>query len=175
MRLASTTVSRASLLNEDYIRDKDIRIGDLVHLRSGDIIPEIVAPLKDKRDGSERIWQPPDKCPPAAAGRCGWRGRRCAAAPTPAALPRSASGSSTVPAAGPWDIEGLGPAVVDALFKAGLIRDAADLYALRAEEVAQLERMGEKSAAKLIAAIEASKQRPLERLLFALGIRFVGA
>jgi len=176
VRLAGTTVSRASLHNEDYIRDKDIRIGDLVLVqKAGDIIPEIVAPLKDKRDGSERIWQPPDKCPACGSRSVRVEGEAVRRCPNPGCPAQIRERVIHYASRGAMDIEGLGPAVVDALFKAGLIRDAADLYALRAEGVAQLERMGEKSAAKLIAAIEASKQRPLERLLFALGIRFVGA
>jgi len=161
VRLAGTTVSRASLHNEDYIRDKDIRIGDLVLVqKAGDIIPEIVAPLKDKRDGSERIWQPPDKCPACGSRSVRVEGEAVRRCPNPGCPAQIRERVIHYASRGAMDIEGLGPAVVDALFKAGLIRDAADLYALRAEEVAQLERMGEKSAAKLIAAIEASKQRP---------------
>ncbi len=176
VQLAGTTVSRASLHNEDYIRDKDIRIGDLVLVqKAGDIIPEIVASLKDKRDGSERIWQPPAQCPACGSDSVRVEGEAVRRCPNPSCPAQIRERVIHYASRGAMDIDGLGPAVVDALFRAGLIEDVADLYALKAEEIAKLERMGEKSAANLVAAIEETKKRPLERLLFGLGIRFVGA
>ena len=174
--LAGTTVARASLHNEDYIRDKDIRIGDLVIVqKAGDIIPEIVASLKENRDGKEIVWQPPTQCP--ACGNDALRvegeaARRCPNPTCPAQIRERVIHFASRTA---MDIDGLGPAVIDALFKAGLIKDVADLYNLQQEDIEKLERMGKKSAVNLLRAIEESKQRPLEKLLFGLGIRFVGA
>lgn len=174
--LAGTTVSRASLHNEDYIKDKDIRIGDHVIVqKAGDIIPEIVASLKDKRDGNEQIWQPPAHCPACGSDSLrveGEAARRCPNPGCPAQIRERVIHYASRTA---MDIDGLGPALIDALFKAGLIKDVADLYTLKEQEIEVLERMGKKSAANLIGAIGQSKERALERLLFGLGIRFVGA
>lgn len=176
VQLAGTTVSRASLHNEDYIREKDIRIGDAVLVqKAGDIIPEIVASLKDKRDGSETIWQPPAQCPACGSESLRVEGEAVRRCPNPGCPAQIRERVIHFASRGAMDIEGLGPAVVDALFRAGLIEDVADLYSLQAEDVADLERLGAKSAANLVAAIEETKKRPLERLLFGLGIRFVGA
>ena len=174
--LAETTVSRASLHNEDYIRDKDIRIGDLVLVqKAGDIIPEIVESLKDQRDGSEVIWQPPTHCPACGSNSVRVEGEAARRCPNPSCPAQIRERVIHYASRGAMDIEGLGPAVVDAFFRAGLIENAADLYALKPEDIEELERMGPKSAANLVAAIDKSKSRPLERLLFGLGIRFVGA
>ncbi|MTI95803.1 MAG: NAD-dependent DNA ligase LigA [Firmicutes bacterium] len=176
VKLAGTTVSRASLHNEDYIKNKDIRIGDMVIVqKAGDIIPEIVASLTDLRTGDERIWQPPKNCP--ACGNESLRiegeaARRCSNPGCPAQIRERVIHWASRQA---MDIDGLGPAVVDSLFRAELITDIADLYQLTEEQIAGLERMGTKSAANLVAAIETSKERSLARLLFGLGIRFVGA
>ena len=176
VQLAGTTVSRASLHNEDYIRDKDIRIGDLVLVqKAGDIIPEIVESLKDNRDGSEIIWQPPTHCPTCGSNSVRVVGEAVRRCPNPSCPAQIRERVIHYASRGAMDIEGLGPAVVDTLFKAGLIKNAGDLYTLKTEELEGLERMGPKSAAKLVAAIEKSKVQPLERLLFGLGIRFVGA
>ena len=177
VRLAGSTVSRATLHNDGYIAERDIRIGDLVVVqKAGDIIPEIVSAVKEKRDGSERVFRMPDVCPSCghpvvrddagegAAVRCVWAG--CPAQRARAIIHFASKGA--------MNIDGLGPAVIGALLEAGLIRDVADLYALRREDVAALDRMGEKSADNLLAAIEQSKSRGLERLLSALGIRQVG-
>ncbi|MDD4658744.1 MAG: NAD-dependent DNA ligase LigA, partial [Eubacteriales bacterium] len=174
--LAETTVSRASLHNEDYIRDKDIRIGDLVLVqKAGDIIPEIVESLQDKRDGSEVIWQPPTHCPACGSNSVRVEGEAVRRCPNPSCPAQIRERVIHYASRGALDIEGLGPAVVDAFFRAGLIENAADLYALKPEDIEELERLGPKSAANLVAAIEKSKSQPLERLLFGLGIRFVGA
>ena len=176
VQLAGTTVSRASLHNEDYIRDKDIRIGDLVLVqKAGDIIPEIVESLKDHRDGREVIWQPPTHCPACGSKSVRVAGEAVRRCPNPSCPAQIRERVIHYARRGAMDIEGLGPAVVDALFKAGLINNVGDLYSVKAEDIAALERMGKKSAANLVAAIEKSKAQPLERLLFGLGIRFVGA
>jgi DNA ligase (NAD+) len=174
--LAGTTVSRASLHNEDYIRDKDIRIGDLVIVqKAGDIIPEIVASLKEVRDGKERIWQPPAQCPACGSDALRVEGEAARRCPNPGCPAQIRERVIHYASRGAMDIDGLGPAVIDALFRAELIKDVADLYSLQQKDIEILERMGKKSAANLIAAIETTKAQPLEKLLFGLGIRFVGA
>ena len=175
VRLAGTTVSRASLHNEDYLREKDIRIGDTVRIhKAGEIIPEVLAVLPEKRTGAERVFSMPKECPECGGPverLPGEVAHRCVNPACPALLREGLIHFSSRDA---MNIDGLGPAVVQALLKACLIKDAADFYALRFEEVAALERMGEKSAANLLAAIETSKQAGLSRLLFALGMRHVG-
>lgn len=176
VRLAGTTVSRATLHNLDFIRERDIRIGDLVTVqKAGDIIPEIVCAHPEQRTGNEQPFRMPAVCP-----SCGEpvfceedeAAVRCTNAACPAQLSRGIEHFASKDA---MDIDGLGPQIVEGLIRAGLIHDAADLYNLRAVDVAGMERMGEKSAANLIAAIEKSKSAGLERLLFALGIRNIGA
>ncbi len=176
VRLAGTTVSRATLHNEDFIHERDIRIGDIVTVqKAGDIIPEVVCSHKEARGGDEAIYYLPRVCPSCGERvmRDGDEGAaiRCTNAACPAQLSRSIEHFASKDA---MNIEGLGPQVVEALLDARLIRDAADLYSLRAEDVAALERMGERSAANLIAALERSKSAGLERLIFALGIRSIG-
>ena len=175
VRLAGTTVSRASLHNEDYLREKDIRIGDTVRIhKAGEIIPEVLAVLPEKRTGAERVFSMPKECPECGGPverMAGEVAHRCVNPACPALLREGLIHFSSRDA---MNIDGLGPAVVQALLKAGLVRDPADFYALNVEAVAALERMGEKSAANLLAAIETSKQAGLSRLLFALGMRHVG-
>ena len=176
VRLAGTTISRATLHNEDFIHERDIRIGDVVTVqKAGDIIPEVVASHKEVRGGSEEIYYLPRVCPSCGEPvmRDGDEGAaiRCTNAACPAQLSRSIEHFASKDA---MNIEGLGPQVVEALLAADLIHDAADLYALGADQIAELERMGDKSAANLIAAIERSKAAGLERLIFALGIRSIG-
>ena len=173
--LAGSTISRATLHNEDNIRDKDIRIGDHVMIqKAGDVIPEVVRVCKDKRDGSERLFIMPQVCPvcgqPAVRpeGEAAWR---CQNTHCPARVFEQVLHFAAKKA---MDIDGLGPAVVRQLLDAGLIADVADLYHLKQEDLLPLERVGEKSAANLLAAIAASKQNSLAQLLFALGIRHVG-
>lgn len=175
VRLAGTTVSRATLHNEDYIREKDIRIGDhvVVH-KAGDIIPEVVEVKKDLRTGKEKPFQIPAKCPACDAGVVRPQGEaayRCTGAACPARL---REGLIHFASRGAMDIEGLGPALVDQLVDARLVKDPADLYYLKEEELLQLERIGSKSARNLLAAIEKSRHNPLYRLLYGLGVRHVG-
>ena len=175
VRLAGTTVTNATLHNQDFITEKDIRIGDTVLVqKAGEIIPEIVSVLKDKRPAGTEPYHLPDRCPvcgaPVARDEDGAH-IRCTGAECPAQRLRHIIHFASRDA---MDIEGLGPAVVEALVGAGLVRGPGDLYRLEAEPVARLERMGKKSAENLIQAIERSKSAGLGRLLFAFGIRQVG-
>lgn len=174
--LAGTIVSRASLHNFDLIKEKDIRIGDrvLVH-KAGDIIPEIISAIKEKRTGAEEEIIPPTHCP--ACNSLAVRldeevAIRCENINCPARLKESLIFFASRPA---MDIEGMGPAIVEQLVEKGLVTRVEDLYNLTGEQLAALERMGEKSALNLINAIEASKKRPLHRLITALGIKHIGA
>ena len=179
VRLAGTTVSRATLHNLDFIRERGIMIGDTVAVRkAGDIIPEIVEALPDKRDGSERPFMMPERCPSCGEpvvrdATCGVEGAayRCTNSACPAQLSRSLEHFASKNA---MNIEGLGPQIVELLLAAGLVRTAPDLYALTAEQLVPLDRMGELSAKNLVAAIERSKSAGLERLIYALGIRNIG-
>jgi len=178
VRLAGTTVSRATLHNIDIIRERDIRIGDMVLVqKAGDIIPEIVGSVKEKRTGAEIPYAFPETCP-SCGERLFWDSEegdsgalRCQNPACPAQLER---GITHFASRGAMNIDGLGPALVKALIDGDLIRDAADLYSLRREDVAALPRMGDKSAENLLAALERSKTAGPARLLYALGIRHVG-
>ncbi len=176
VKVAGSTVSAATLHNIDFIREKDIRVGDTVILqKAGDIIPEIVSVCREARTGAEVPYEMPAYCPSCgepvskaadeAATRC-TNNASC-----PAQIERSIEHFASRDA---MNIDGMGPAVVKLLIKEGLISKVSDLYALRAEDVAGLERMGEKSAGNLIAAIESSKTRGLDKLIYALGIRNIG-
>ncbi len=175
VRLAGTTVSAATLHNLDIIRERDIRVGDLVLVRkAGEIIPEIIGSDADARDGSEVVFEMPQNCPscgePVSRDE-GAAAYRCTNASCPVQLSRSIEYFASRHA---MNIDGLGPAAVENLIAAKLIKNAADLYNLTVEQLEPLERMGRKSAENLVAAIEASKTRGLARLICALGIRQVG-
>lgn len=175
VRLAGTTVTNATLHNIDYIRDKDIRIGDTVLVqKAGEIIPEIVRVVLEKRPDNLIEFKFPTCCPvcgaPVARDEDGAH-IRCTGAECPAQLLRNLTHFASRDA---MDIEGLGPAVVESLVDAQFVKTPADLYTLDAQSVASLDRMGQKSAENLIAAIERSKSNDLSRLLFAFGIRQVG-
>lgn len=175
VRLAGTTVTNATLHNQDFIRDKDIRIGDTVIVqKAGEIIPEIVSVIKEKRPEGTEPYVLPCNCPVCGAlvaRDIDGAFVRCTGAECPAQLLRNLTHFASRDA---MDIEGLGPAVVEALVKAELVKTAADLYYLDVEKVAALERMGRKSAENLLAAIERSKQNDLSKLIYAFGIRQVG-
>jgi len=175
VRLAGTTVSKATLHNEDYIKEKDIRVGDLVLVqKAGDIIPEIQEALSDKRTGSEIVWSMPAECP-ACGSKVARAGGEAAARCTGMACPeRLWEELIHFASRNAMDIAGLGPAVLSQLLSNGLIGDPADLYTLHYDELASLERLGTKSARNLLGAIEKSKGASLSRLIFALGIRHVG-
>lgn len=175
VQVGGVTVSNASLHNMDEIERKDVRIGDTVILeRAGDVIPYIVEPVLEKRPSTARRFKMVSKCP--ACGSAVVRAEdkaayRCSGTACPARLKetlRHFAGKNAM------DIDGLGEKLVDALVEAGLVAGFADLYKLGTDDVAQLDRMGPKSAANLITAIEQSKSRPLSRLIFALGIPHVG-
>ena len=175
VRLAGTTVTNATLHNQDYIAEKDIRIGDTVIVqKAGEIIPEIVEVVKDKRPEGTLPYTLPEVCPvcgaPVVRDEDG-AALRCTGAECPAQLLRNLTHFASRDA---MDIDGCGPAVVQQLVDSGLIRNAADLYSLHAADVAKLDRMGAKSAENLIRAIEKSKANDLSRLIYGLGIRQVG-
>ena len=169
-------VKRAALHNEDDIRRKDIRIGDTVIVqRAGEVIPEIVSPVTSLRSGRERIFTMPSQCPVCGAEVIKPQGEamhRCINAACPAQLFELLKHFVS---RGAMDIDGIGESLSAALLNEGLVKDIADLYYLKDEDVIGLERMGEKSTANLLTAINESKDRPLARVIFALGIRHVGA
>ena len=175
VRLAGTTVTNATLHNQDYITQKDIRIGDTVIVqKAGEIIPEIVEVVKDKRPEGAVPYLLPDTCPvcgaPVSRDADG-AAVRCTGAECPAQLLRNLTHFASRSA---MDIDGLGPAVISQLVENGLVSTAADLYELEAEAIAKLDRMGDKSADNAVKAIAKSKENDLWRLIFALGIRQVG-
>ena len=175
VRLAGTTVTNATLHNQDFITTKDIRVGDTVLLRkAGEIIPEVRSVLLDQRPEGTVPYVLPSTCP--VCGAPVYRDEdgaayRCTGAECPAQLVRHVVHFASRDA---MDIEGLGPAVAESLMRAELIHSVGDLYSLQEEQVAALDRMGQKSAKNLIAAIESSKKQDLSRLIYALGIRQVG-
>ncbi|MFQ5478742.1 MAG: NAD-dependent DNA ligase LigA [Candidatus Binatia bacterium] len=175
VRLGGVTISNASLHNMDEVKRKDVRIGDRVVIeRAGDVIPYVVGPLVEERDGSERRFRMVRRCPSCRSRVTRSRDEvayRCTNRSCPAqfreALRHFASKNA-------MNIEGLGEKLVAALIDGGLIKDFADLYRIDRQAVSELERMGEKSTENLIAAIAASRTQPLSRLVYALGIRHVG-
>ncbi|NMB38626.1 MAG: NAD-dependent DNA ligase LigA [Firmicutes bacterium] len=173
--IQGSTVSRASLHNEDYVKAKDIRIGDYVVVqKAGDVIPEIVRSLPERRSGREEIFSMPKTCPACnqpisrAAGEAVTRclNQKCPAQKYERLIHFTSRGA--------MDIEGMGPAVIQQLLDASLVETAADIYKLRHDQLINLERFGPKSTDNLLAAIEKSKNRSLANLIFALGIRLVG-
>ena len=176
MTVGGVTVSNATLHNEDEVHRKDVRVGDTVIIRrAGDVIPEVVSVVKERRPAGTRIFHMPKHCPICdsevvrvegeAAARCS--GGLYCPAQRKEAIRHFASRRA-------MDIEGLGDKLVDQLVEKGLVRDAADLYGLDLEDIVDLERMGRKSAENLLAALEKGKATTLARFLYALGIREVG-
>lgn len=176
VRVAGSTVSRATLHNEDFIREKDLRIGDRVLIqKAGDIIPEVVEVLKDKRTGAELEFSMPKVCP--ACGEPLFReggevALRCVSTNCPAQKVRSIIHFAS---RGAMDIEGLGDMIVEQLVDGGLIKTTADLFYLEFMDLVGMDRFADKSAQNLIDAIAKAKENPLDRLLCGLGIRLIGA
>ncbi|PGZ02036.1 DNA ligase (NAD(+)) LigA [Bacillus cereus] len=176
VRVAGTIVRRASLHNEDLIREKDIRIGDYVVVKkAGDIIPEVVNVILDKRTGEEEEYRMPTHCPACESELVRLEEEVALRCINPTCPAQIREGLIHFVSRNAMNIDGLGERVITQLFDADYIRTFADLYALTKEQLLQLERFGEKSAANLVQAIENSKENSLERLLFGLGIRHVGA
>lgn len=176
VRLAGTTVTNATLHNQDFIADKDIRIGDTVIVqKAGEIIPEIVRVETDKRPQGAKPYRLPDTCPVCGAKVVrdpDGAAMRCTGAECPAQLLRRLQHFTSRDA---MDIDGVGPAVLQSLIDAKLVQNPADLYTLTVQDIAQLDRMGLKSAQNAVYAIEQSKHNDLSKLLCALGIRQIGA
>jgi len=175
VHLAGTTVQSATLHNQDYITEKDIRIGDTVIVqKAGEIIPEIVEVDFSKRPDGTEPYHLPEVCPvcgaPVTRDEDG-AALRCTGAECPAQLLRNITHFASRDA---MDIDGLGPAVIQQFIDAGLVHSAADLYDLKAEDIAKLDRMGEKSAENAVRAIEKSKSNDLSKLIYGLGIRQIG-
>ena len=173
--LAGVTVSRATLHNEEEVARKDVREGDTVLIeRGGDVIPKVVQVIESKRPADAKPWTPPETCPACGSPAIKAEGevdRRCPNASCPAQVEERLKHYARREA---MDIEGLGEALVRQLMEKGLVRDFAGLYRLTLDDLVALPRVAEKSAGNLLAQIEASKGRELHRLLFGLGIRFVG-
>ncbi len=176
VRLAGTTVTNATLHNQDFIRDRDIRIGDTVLIRkAGEIIPEILEVDFSKRPEGTEAYVLPNTCPVCGAPACRDEDGaflRCTGAECPAQLVRNIAHFTSRDA---MDIEGLGSAIVEALVERGLVKSPADIYGLSLEDVKSLWKSGETAAKKLLSAVEDSKKQDLSRLIYALGIRQVGA
>lgn len=176
VKVAGTTVRRASLHNEDLIVEKDIRIHDKVVIKkAGDIIPEVVRVVAEQRTGEEKLFKMPEHCPACGSDLVRLEGEvalRCINPNCPAQLTEGLIHFVSRPA---MNIDGLGEKVIEQLYRENLVHIIADIYKLRREDLLKLERMGEKSVDNLLQAIENSKSNSLERLLFGLGIRYVGS
>ncbi len=175
VRLAGTTVRRATLHNMDFILEKDIREGDFVRIyKAGEIIPEVASVIKSKRTGAEKEFFMPTVCPVCGGPVTRTPGETAYRCENPACGGALRERLIHFASRGAMNIEGMGPSVVDGLLAAGLVADVSDFYRLTVGEIAGLERMGEKSARNLVSAIAESRSRGLAKLLFALGIRFLG-
>jgi len=176
VRVGGATVKLATLHNEDDIHRKDIRVGDTVIIqRAGDVIPQVVGPVVSVRTGKEKVYRTPEKCPVCGAPVRRLEGEAMSYC-TNTACPAQAFRLLThFVSRGAMDIDGVGESLAAALLNAGLVKDPADLYFLKKEQLLGVERLAEKSAQNIIDAVERSKERPLSRVIFALGIRHVGS
>lgn len=175
VRLGGVTIKLATLHNEDDIRRKDIRIGDMVVVkRAGDVIPQVIGPVLEQRSGKEKIFRYPDKCPSCGHPVVHEEGEAMAYCVNRDCPAQIFEGLNHFVSRGAMDIRGLGPSTISKLLELGSIRNSADLYSLTEEQLAQLPGFKEKSIQNLRAAIEESKKRPFENVLFALGIRHIG-
>ena len=176
VNIGGATVKLATLHNEEDIKRKDVRIGDTVIVqRAGDVIPQVVGPVLSKRTGKEKRFRMPAKCPACGTKVVRPEGEVMRYCPNPACPAQTFRLLEHFVSRGAMDIDGVGEHLSQALLASGLVKDPADLYALKKEELLQLERMADKSAQNVIDAIDASRGRPLARVLFALGIRHVGS
>jgi DNA ligase (NAD+) len=174
--LAGTTVSRATLHNFDEIRRKDIRVGDRVLLqKAGEIIPQVVSVLKEKRNGTEKTFTEPTRCPECKEKVIRDDEEIYLRCHNPLCQAQAKRRIQFFASRDAMDIEGLGPSLIEQLVDKGFLKDYADVYYLKYEDLVTLERMGEKSSSNLISAIEESKHRDLDRLICALGINNVGS
>ena len=175
VEIGGTIVKLATLHNEDLIRDKDLRVGDWVQVkRAGDVIPQVLASMPEKRTGSLRKWQMPKECPACGTAAVREEGEAAVYCPNVACPGRQLEGLVHFTSRGAMDIRGLSYARIQQLVEAGLVRDPGDLYFLKVEQLLELEGYATKGATGLIAAIAESKKQPLSRLLNALGVRHVG-
>jgi DNA ligase (NAD+) len=175
VEVGGVTVEKATLHNEEDIRRKDLREGDMVILqRAGDVIPQVVAPLTDLRTGEEQPFHMPDTCPSCGTPVVRTPGEVAVRCPNPDCPAKRAEAIKHFVSKGAMDIDGVGDKLVERLLESGMIRDPADLYRLEETELAALDRLGAKSAANIVNAVAASKSRPLSRVLWALGIPHVG-
>jgi DNA ligase (NAD+) len=173
--VAHATVKLATLHNEDDIRRKDIRVGDTVIVqRAGEVIPQVVGPVLSRRTGNEKVFEMPKACPVCGTPAIRPEGEAMSYCPNRACPAQIFRLLTHFAGRGALDIEGLGESLADQLLKSGLVRDLADVFSLKPDDLLTLERMGEKSATKLLENIERAKTRPLSRILFGLGIRHVG-
>jgi len=176
VEIGGATVKLATLHNEDLVTAKDLRIGDWVQVkRAGEVIPQVIAPVPDRRDGSERRWRMPRKCPACSTAVERDEDGVAVYCPNVACPGRRLEGLVHFASRGAMDIRGLSYARIEQLVDAGLVTDVADIFALTVDDLVTLDRFAEKSAENLIAAIEEAKTRPFSRLLNGLGIRHVGA
>jgi DNA ligase (NAD+) len=176
VQVGGVTVSRATLHNEEDIRRKDVRVGDTVIVqRAGDVIPQVVGPVLSKRTGREKVFVMPDRCPVCGTPVVRPEREVMRYCPNPACPAQTFRWLTHFVSRGAMDIEGLGESWCYVLLEKGLVKNPADIYALTKEQLVPLKHMGETSAENLLSAIEASKDRPLARLIFALGIRHVGS
>ncbi|CQR47335.1 DNA ligase [Paraliobacillus sp. PM-2] len=176
VKVAGTTVQRASLHNEDLIHEKDIRMNDTVVIKkAGDIIPEVVRVMIDERDGTEKPYHMPSQCPACSSELVRLEEEVALRCINPNCPAQVKEGLTHFVSRNAMNIDGLGEKVIEQLFEANLVKSIADIYQLKRDELLPLERMGEKSVDNLLQAIEVSKSNSLERLLFGLGIRFVGS
>ena len=175
VELGGVTISSATLHNEDVVAQKDVRVGDWVEvIRAGEVIPKIVGPLRERRDGSELAWTPPATCPACGTPAVRYPDEVMRYCPNPVCPGRTLEAISHFASRDAMDIRGLGEERARQLLGAGLIHSVADLYTLTAEQLARLDRFAEQSASQLVVAIAASKAQPLSALLYGLGIRHVG-
>ncbi|HUF26929.1 MAG TPA: NAD-dependent DNA ligase LigA [Gemmatimonadaceae bacterium] len=175
VEIGGATVKLATLHNEAYVHGKDLRVGDWVQVkRAGEVIPQVIGPIPERRDGSEQTWSMPAKCPACDTLIEREEGEAAAYCPNVACPGRRLEGLVHFASRGAIDVRGLSYARISQLVEAGLVEDVADIFALRVDDLVPLERFAEKSAENLVAAIAESKTRPLARLVNGLGIRHVG-